>query len=129
MAEVKRRGGLTVLDSNVQSQQSIKSKPLQNASNTIDNLKQGLNSTTRKQPVTQKQPDTQKKPTIHKKPTVQKQPKKTVDENTEQFVPDSSYDPLSEIYSLDEELYQKVLKLELADDGLPVFVSNEPFDF
>lgn len=52
------------------------------------------------------------------------------DENDveEQFIPES-YNPLDDIYALDEDLYQKVLKLDLADDGLPKFDTEEPFDF
>lgn len=41
----------------------------------------------------------------------------------------ATYDPLDEIFPLDEELYQKVLGLELADDGFPKFDVDEPFDF
>ena len=52
-----------------------------------------------------------------------------IDENDiSPFITDP-YDPLLDVYPLDEELYQKVLKLELAPDGLPTFESDEPFDF
>lgn len=52
-----------------------------------------------------------------------------VDENhTSEFF-DHPYDASSDIYALDEELYKKVCGLELADDGLPSFKIDEPFDF
>lgn len=52
-----------------------------------------------------------------------------VDENDISSFINNAYDPLSDVYPLDEDLYQKVLQLELADDGLPKFKSDEPFDF
>lgn len=52
-----------------------------------------------------------------------------IDENTvNPFIKDP-YNPLLDVHQFDEELYQKVLKLELADDGLPIFDHDEPFDF
>lgn len=53
---------------------------------------------------------------------------KTDENDTTAFVA-NSYNPLLDFYPFDEELYQKVLNLELANDGLPTFVSDEPFDF
>lgn len=41
----------------------------------------------------------------------------------------NAYDPLRDVHPFDEELYQRVLKLELADDGLPTYETDEPFDF
>lgn len=60
--------------------------------------------------------------------------KETTKETTKEIVKDTvgaenSYDPLKDLYGFDEELYQTVLKLELADDGLPDYRVNEPFDF
>ena len=52
-----------------------------------------------------------------------------VDENDVDAYFKGSYNPLDDYYPLDEELYQRVCKLELADDGLPKFDSDEPFDF
>jgi hypothetical protein len=54
---------------------------------------------------------------------------KQTDENDVSEYVKNAYNPLDDIYGLDEELYQKVLKLEIADDGLPTFKSDEPFDF
>lgn len=51
------------------------------------------------------------------------------DENDVGPYAQESYNPLLDLHPMDEELYQKVLKLEIADDGLPVFKSDEPFDF
>lgn len=71
---------------------------------------------------------------LKKKTQTPKVEKKTLltsisDENdVEQFVPEP-YNPLLDVHPFDEELYKKVLNLELADDGLPKFDSNEPFDF
>lgn len=62
-------------------------------------------------------------------PSIKVDAKPKIDENDmTQFVK-QSYNPLLDVYSLDEELYQKVLKLELADDGLPSYETSEPFDF
>lgn len=41
----------------------------------------------------------------------------------------NAYNALDDVHPFDEELYKKVLSLELADDGLPSCETNEPFDF
>ena len=56
-------------------------------------------------------------------------PVEKVDENDMSAMVKNAYDPLKDVYPFDEELYQKVLKLELADDGLPKFEFEEPFEF
>lgn len=58
-----------------------------------------------------------------------KNTKSPSDENDCSDFVKNAYDPLKEICGLDEELFQRVMKLELADDGLPEFKSDEPFDF
>lgn len=50
------------------------------------------------------------------------------DENDETAFP-QSYNPLDDQCQFDEKLCQKILELQLADDGLPIFKSTEPFDF
>lgn len=70
------------------------------------------------------------KETLKKKTQTSKvtsQPK--IDENDVSHFVKNSYNPLLDICALDDDLYQKVLKLELADDGIPKFESSEPFDF
>lgn len=52
-----------------------------------------------------------------------------IDENDEYAFVKNAYNPLDAVYPFDEELYEKVLKLELADDGLPAINCDEPFDF
>lgn len=52
-----------------------------------------------------------------------------VDENDVKTMVENAYDPLKDVHPFDEELYQKVKKLELADDGLPEFDYSESFDF
>lgn len=56
-------------------------------------------------------------------------PVKTTDENDLSEYIKNAYNPLNDVHPFDEELYQKVLKLKLADDGLPTFELDEPFDF
>lgn len=51
------------------------------------------------------------------------------DENDISHFITNPYDPSSDFYPLDNELYEKILKLELADDGLPDCKCDEPFDF
>lgn len=58
-----------------------------------------------------------------------KNAKSKSDENDCSAFVKNAYDPLTDVHALDEELYQRVLKLELADDGLPELKSDEPFDF
>lgn len=61
--------------------------------------------------------------------TNKNKPQAQTDENDVQQYVKESYNPLDHVHPFDEELYQKVAKLELADDGLPKFESEEPFDF
>lgn len=52
-----------------------------------------------------------------------------IDENDESVFAKNPYEPLLDTCPFDEVLFEKVMKLELADDGLPKFDSTEPFDF
>lgn len=112
---------------------SNKPKPLQISTNTIHAQQQQQHDL--KPTLKNNKNDNIDEP-FKKKTQTPKTDKKTIaskitqsDENDiDQFIQES-YDPLKDIYALDEELYQKVLKLELADDGLPKFDSSEPFDF
>jgi hypothetical protein len=56
-------------------------------------------------------------------------PVKKVDENDLTDYVKNAYNPLNDIHAFDEDLYQRILKLELADDGLPSYELDEPFDF
>ena len=56
-------------------------------------------------------------------------PVKKNDENDLSEYVKNAYNPLNDVYAFDEELYNKVLNLEIADDGLPSFELEEPFDF
>lgn len=106
-----------------------KPRPLAISTNTIHSQKQ-LRPTTTKQEKTNKPEDNpvkKKVQTPHQESKPTQTPK--VDENAEDPFVTDPYDPLQDIYPLDEELYQKVLKLELADDGLPPYMVDEPFDF
>lgn len=107
-----------------------KSKPLQPSTNTIHAQQQqrihlaGIRQSSKPKTTA---------PTAKKiQPTntndIKEQTKKVDENDVSQFIKDP-YDPLSEVHPMDEELYHKVLKLELADDGLPTFDSSEPFDF
>lgn len=58
-----------------------------------------------------------------------KSPVKKTDENDLSEYVKNAYNPLNDVHAFDEELYQKILKLEIADDGLPTFDLDEPFDF
>lgn len=59
----------------------------------------------------------------------QKQQPKSDENDISQFIKEA-YNPLDAIYSFDEELCEKVRKLELADDGFPpIEAPSEPFDF
>lgn len=60
---------------------------------------------------------------------VQSDLKKAIsDENDEAAIPIPD-DYITEYSGFDEELYRKIRSLELADDGLPMLKSTEPFDF
>lgn len=49
----------------------------------------------------------------------------------ENDVTKDSYDPRLETHPMDDALFSKISKLELADDGIPTFsnLEAEPFDF
>lgn len=108
-----------------------KPKPLGISTNTIHSLKQPRSGNLKhdKDEKNKPEPDVVKKKvqTPHPNSKTTETPK--VDENTEDPFTQDPYDPLLDVYPLDEQLYQKVLKLELADDGLPSFKIDEPFDF
>lgn len=123
--------GLKVVDPN-RIPLGNKPKPLHASTNTIHSLKQklpskniisenNLKSENNTEPSGKKAQGTLTENKI--KPDVK------VDENDVSPFVTNPYDPLREICPFDEELYQKVLKLEIADDGLPTFNSDEPFDF
>lgn len=57
-------------------------------------------------------------------------PVKKVDENDVGAMVENAYNPLNDVYPFDEKLFQKVMELECADDGIPKFEDyGEPFDF
>lgn len=116
-----------------------KPKPLQASTNTIHNQEQRLlSSRSHSNDKNTQQDDSLKKKTsstskLESKTNITSTlPEPKTDENdTGAFGTEfgESYDPLLDYCPFDEELYQKVLKLELADDGLPTYNSDEPFDF
>lgn len=108
-----------------------KPKPLQASTNTIHTNQKStqLNSNLEGKNTIDK--DLCKKVVLQEES--QKQSQKNIksksDENDISAFIKNAYDPSNDIYALDEELYQRVLKLELADDGLPDCKCSEPFDF
>lgn len=120
-----------------------KPKPLQASTNTIHVKQQkllkdlkgssGENDPIKKHISTPKKATKERANSSKEKATTKEKintPKvKSVDENDVGPFIDNPYDPLKHIHQFDEELYQKVLKLEMADDGLPSCISDEPFDF
>lgn len=128
------KGGIKQSSKNVQRKltsrkrinSGLKARPLQASTNTIHATQPLLNSK-KCVPEPTKLNDLKKKQTnLQAKGTSLM---KKVDENhTTEFFEDP-YDPISDICALDEGLYKKVCELELADDGLPSFQVDEPFDF
>lgn len=107
-------------------------KPLQASTNTIHTQNQRLLSTkSHSNDKNTKEDELLKKRTASTSKLDSKVTPKTDENDTSEYVTKfgESYDPLLDFCPFDEELYQKVLKLELADDGLPTFNSDEPFDF
>lgn len=120
-----KKGGLKVTNENVNNT-LIKPKPLQASTNTIHSQKRNQQNLKQQQVnVSRLEEKLKKKSQI--KNTAKTIPK--VDENDVESFVGGSYNPLLDYHCLDEELYQKVLKLELADDGLPNPDLSEPFDF
>lgn len=64
-----------------------------------------------------------------KKKTTTTTPVKKIDENGVSAMVKNSYNPLDDVYQFDEVLFQKVMSLKCADDGIPAFDYSEPFDF
>lgn len=145
-AKNKLKRSTNIKEGELNSQPSNKShdglvsrpKPLQASTNTIHNQEQRLlSSRSHSNDKNTQQDDSLKKKTpstskLEGKTITSTLPEPKTDENdTGAFGTKfgESYDPLLDYCPFDEELYQKVLKLELADDGLPTFNSDEPFDF
>lgn len=106
-----------------------KPKPLQQSTNTIHAQKQRLPNVLKPDKQNNVQDSELKKKKSHASPKENGPAATKVDENdVSSFVTDS-YNPLLDVCPFDEELYQKVLKLQIDDDGLPPIKSGEPFDF
>lgn len=105
-----------------------KPRPLQASTNTIHSS-QKVQSNLESKSIDEK--DLCKKPVLQEEPQKQsvKNIKSKSDENDVSAFIKNAYNPLDDIHPLDEELYKRVLKLELADDGLPDYKCSEPFDF
>lgn len=125
---------------------ALKPRPLHASTNTIHAKQQHLqnhkrvplglkagnkvnNSNIKDEPIKKKNQPANAKPTTSNVKTTLTNTTTKVDENSVQHGVAESYDPLLDIYPFDEELYQKVLKLELADDGLPKCSADDSFDF
>lgn len=111
----------------------LKPRPLQLSTNTIHNhpLKKLQPSISERKKTKTKTTDENQVKSLdenHVKPQDENQIKAS-DENHVKASVENAYDPLKDVYMFDEELYETVCKLELADDGLPVYKCDEPFDF
>jgi len=121
-----RKGGGTKLKTHYGP--GNKPKPLQLSTNTIHVKQQiGLGKPRHNKNIASQNDDLKKK----NKETQSSKAKEAAisDENDVCPILTGPQEPMLSIHSLDEELYQKVLRLELASDGLPLFESEEPFDF
>lgn len=127
----RTRNRAAVADSNLKNSQPKiinKPKPLQASTNTIHTHQKASAANLDGRKVVD-DIDLLKKPVQSNEIPNLKNTKSKSDENDCSAFVKNAYDPLNDVYALDEELYQRVLKLELADDGLPDFKSDEPFDF
>lgn len=125
-----RRGGGGLKASNIPRLGVLnKPKPLGISTNTIHSLKQPKSGNLKHNKEEKNKPEPVKKKVQTPHTGSKTTGTSTVDENTDDPFAQDPYDPLLDVYPLDEQLYQKVLKLELADDGLPSFKIDEPFDF
>lgn len=92
----------------------LKPKPLNLSTNIIHN-----------RPLKTPQPSSSS--SISAKPKTTKTPAKNEDQVSASV--ENAYDPLKDVYMFDEELFKVVCKLDIADDGLPDYKFDEPFDF
>lgn len=107
----------------------LKARPLQASTNTIHAQQAKLaislkSSTDSKSSIDEVKKQTS--PTLKETKTTKKLES---DENDDRGFFAEPYDPLSDLYAFDQELYKRVCNLELADDGLPSYKMSEPFDF